>query len=78
MQLDLTGVHGLETAALDGLLAIVRAVRLLGARCALSGLSATAAATLVDMSVELGGVPCFATLKAALATLAPLQRAARR
>lgn len=67
--LDLTGAHALEPAAVDGLLAIAGAVRLLGARCALSGLSPDAAATLVDTGAPLGRTPCFATLKAALAAL---------
>lgn len=68
--LDLTGAQGLETGAVDGLLAVAGAVRLLGARCALSGLSPEVAATLVDLGADLRGTPCFATLKAALAATA--------
>lgn len=76
--LDLTGVVTLEAGAIDGLLAIAGAVRLLGARCALSGLSPTVAATLVESDAQLGDTPCFATLKAALAALAPQPRPAPR
>lgn len=64
--LDLTGVRALDLDAADRLLAVVRAVRLLGSRCCISGLSPAIAGALVGLGVDLGAVESFGTLQSAL------------
>jgi len=64
--LDLTGAVP-ERATAARLAALTRAVALLGARCAISGVSAAFARDLVDLGEDLGPVPTFASLYHALA-----------
>jgi rsbT co-antagonist protein RsbR len=64
--LDLTGVDGIDTASADALIKVVHAVRLLGARCIVSGITPEAAQTLVDLGVELSDLATTRTLKTAL------------
>lgn len=64
--LDLTGAEGLDAAALDHVLQLARAIRLLGARCLISGMSPQAAQVAVDLGVDLRGMAAHATLEGAL------------
>lgn len=63
---DLTGVDIVDTATANHLLKLVRAARLLGTTCALSGISPAVSMTLVGLGVELGELRTFSTLRAAL------------
>ncbi|WP_437806346.1 PAS domain-containing protein [Sorangium sp. So ce1078] len=63
---DLTGVDIVDTATANHLLKLVRAARLLGTTCALSGISPAVSRTLVGLGVELGELRTFSTLRAAL------------
>ncbi|WP_437595694.1 STAS domain-containing protein [Sorangium sp. So ce590] len=63
---DLTGVDIVDTATANHLLKLVRAARLLGTTCALSGISAAVSRMLVGLGVELGELRTFSTLRAAL------------
>ncbi|WP_437313062.1 PAS domain-containing protein [Sorangium sp. So ce385] len=63
---DLTGVDVVDTATANHLLKLVRAARLLGTTCALSGISPAVSSTLVGLGVELGELRTFSTLRAAL------------
>ncbi len=63
---DLTGVDIVDTATANHLLKLVRATRLLGTTCALSGISPAVSRTLVGLGVELGELRTFSTLRAAL------------
>lgn len=64
--LDLTGADAPDAAALDHVLQLSRAVRLLGARCLISGLSPQAAQAAVDLGVDLRGLDAHASLEGAL------------
>jgi anti-anti-sigma regulatory factor len=64
---DLTGAVGLDRGSADDLLRIAGAVRLLGARCVFSGVSADLAASLAGASLDVRGFEAHATLKSALA-----------
>jgi rsbT co-antagonist protein RsbR len=61
--LDVTGVDVLDTLTADHLLRIVRAVELLGARCALTGIRPSVAQTLVELGVEFGSLVTLRSLK---------------
>ncbi|XXX72437.1 PAS domain-containing protein [Sorangium sp. So ce134] len=63
---DLTGVDVVDTATANHLLKLVRAARLLGTTCALSGISPAVSRTLVGLGVELGELRTFSALRAAL------------
>lgn len=64
--LDLTGAADLDAAAADGLLRIVRVVRLQGVSPALSGITPRLAHVILAAGLDLGGVPCFQSLEHAL------------
>jgi len=64
--LDLTGVASVDRTTADGLWAMVRAARLLGARCMISGVSPDVARTFIALDVNLGGFSMFRDLHSAL------------
>lgn len=64
--LDLTGVERLDAQALGYLLSIVRATRLLGSRCVLSGISPEVASSIVDLGAGDIGARSFVKLRDAL------------
>jgi rsbT co-antagonist protein RsbR len=66
--LDVTGVQVLDTATADHLLKIVRAVELLGAKCALTGIRPAVAQTLVELGVGFGSLVTQRNLKHGLRT----------
>lgn len=63
---DLTAVETVDAAVAEHLVAILRAVGLLGARGVLSGIRPAVAQALVGLSADLGGVPTLPDLRAAL------------
>jgi rsbT co-antagonist protein RsbR len=63
---DLTGVEILDTATADRFASLARAVRMLGARCIVTGIQPAVAQTMVAMGVDLGGVETFRNLAHAL------------
>ncbi len=64
--LDLTGVDAMDTSAADHLLKVVRAARLLGTRCVMSGISPSMAQTIVGLELDLSELQSFSTLESAL------------
>ncbi|WP_394843942.1 STAS domain-containing protein [Pendulispora brunnea] len=64
--LDLTGVDAMDTSAADHLLKVVRAARLLGTRCVISGISPDMAQTIVGLELDLAELSSFSTLESAL------------
>ncbi len=77
--LDLTGAEGVDSSALDHLVQLARAVKLLGARCFISGMSPQAAEVAADLGVDLRALSTHATLEGALqAALAGRLRAPGR
>lgn len=69
--LDLTGVGELDASTAQHLVALIRAVRLLGAEGVLTGVSPAIAETMVKLGVEVGGLVVRATLREALQRCIP-------
>ncbi|HVJ15547.1 MAG TPA: STAS domain-containing protein [Polyangiaceae bacterium] len=64
--IDVTGIEVMDTQSADHFLRMARAVSLLGAQCALSGVHPNIARTIVHMGVELQGLKCYRTMREAL------------
>jgi methyl-accepting chemotaxis protein len=60
--LDITGVDALDAEAAEGLISIVRAVELVGARCVFTGVSASVARAVVGNGIGFGGLVTRRTL----------------
>ena len=65
--LDFTGLSHIDTQTVAHFTGLARAIRLLGARCMLSGVSASIARTLVGLGVDIGDMPSLPSVAAALA-----------
>lgn len=76
--LDLTGLREVDTHAATALLYAAQAARLLGAQVVLSGISARAAETLVDLNADLHGLRTVASLGQALRLVADQRNATDR
>jgi rsbT co-antagonist protein RsbR len=64
--IDITGIEVMDTRTADHFLRMAKAVRLLGARCVLTGINPNIAQTIVHMGVDLTGVECHRSLRDAL------------
>ena len=65
--LDVTGVPTLDADVAGALLGCARAVRMLGARTLLTGISVELAQTLVELDADLSGIVTLSTLQAGIA-----------
>jgi len=74
---DITGIDVMDTRTADHFLRMSRAVRLLGARCMLSGVNPMIAQTMVHMGVEMHGIEFHRSLRDALKVHLPLVEKAR-
>jgi rsbT co-antagonist protein RsbR len=63
---DVTGVPLVDTQTAGHLLRVVRAAGLLGARCILTGVSPSVAATVVSLGLDLSSIVTMRNLKAGL------------
>ncbi|MFD3675782.1 STAS domain-containing protein [Streptomyces sp. NPDC058613] len=64
--IDITGVPTVDTAVAEHLMHTVRAVRLMGAECVISGIRPTIAQTIAHLGIDLSGTLTEATLADAL------------
>jgi len=64
--LDITGVEVVDTSTADYLIKVVRASRLIGARCVLTGLSPAIAQTLVQIGADLSSITTLRSLREGL------------
>lgn len=64
--LDVTGVETIDTSTADNFVRIVRAVQLLGAQGVIAGIGPLVAQTIVDLGVDLTGIPTYSNLREAL------------
>ena len=64
--LDLTGVPMVDTATAQHLVRTIKAIRLMGAECLISGIKPQIAQTMVTLGVDLGEVQTRSTLASAL------------
>jgi rsbT co-antagonist protein RsbR len=71
--LDLTAISLLDTEAANHLLKLTSGVRLLGARCILSGIRADVAHTLVSLGISWANIQTVASLRDGMAYLHELQ-----
>lgn len=63
---DITGITVMDTGTADHLLRMVKAVRLLGAQCILTGISPIIAQTIVQLGIDVTGVTTYRSLREAL------------
>ncbi|AKU93615.1 RsbR, positive regulator of sigma-B [Labilithrix luteola] len=64
--IDITGIQVMDTATADHFLRMTKSVRLLGARCLLTGVNPSIAQTVVHMGVDLSGLDVHRSLRVAL------------
>jgi rsbT co-antagonist protein RsbR len=64
--IDITGIEVMDTGTADHFIRMAKAIRLLGARCVVTGISPTIAQTIVHMGVRLDGVTTRRSLRDAL------------
>jgi rsbT co-antagonist protein RsbR len=64
--IDITGIQVMDTQAVDHFLRMARAVRLLGARCVLSGVHPNVSQTIVHMGLDMRGVETHRSMRDAL------------
>lgn len=64
--IDITGIQVMDTRVVDHFVHMARAVRLLGARCALSGVHPNVSRTIVQMGIDLQGIETHRSLRDAL------------
>jgi rsbT co-antagonist protein RsbR len=64
--IDITGIDTMDTRAADNFVRMARSVRLLGAKCILSGVHPTIARTVVQLGIDLSGIESYRTMKDAL------------
>ena len=71
--LDITGIQVMDTRAVDHFLRTARAVRLLGARCVLSGVHPNVSQTIVHMGMDLKGIETHRSMREALSQVVGAQ-----
>jgi rsbT co-antagonist protein RsbR len=76
--LDITGIQVMDTRVVDHFLRMARAVRLLGARCLLSGVHPNVSQTIVHMGMDLSGIETHRSMREALQHIVALRRKASR
>ncbi len=64
--IDVTGIESMDTRACDNFVRMARSVRLLGAKCALSGVHPNTARVIVQLGVDLSGIESYRTMREAL------------
>ena len=64
--IDITGIEVMDTRTVDHFLRMAKAVRLLGAECALTGVNPHIAQTVVAMGIDFSGIATHRSLRDAL------------
>ncbi len=64
--IDITGIEVMDTRTVDHFIRMAKAVRLLGAECALTGTNPHIAQTVVNMGIDLANVVTYRSLRDAL------------
>jgi rsbT co-antagonist protein RsbR len=64
--IDITGIQVMDTRVVDHFIHMARAVRLLGARCVLTGVHPNVSRTIVHMGIDLQGVETHRSMRDAL------------
>ncbi len=64
--IDITGIEVMDTRTVDHFIRMAKAIRLLGAECAITGLSPHIAQTVVHMGLDLSDITTYRSLRNAL------------
>jgi rsbT co-antagonist protein RsbR len=64
--IDITGIEAMDTRAADNFVRMARSVRLLGAKCVLSGVHPNIARSIVELGVDLSGIESYRSIREAL------------
>jgi rsbT co-antagonist protein RsbR len=64
--IDITGIEVMDTRTVDHFMRMAKSMRLLGAHCALTGINANIAQTVVHMGVDITNIVIYRTLRDAL------------
>lgn len=64
--IDVTGIDVMDTRASDNFVRMARSVRLLGAKCVLSGVHPNIARTIVQLGIDLSGIESYRSMRDAL------------
>jgi rsbT co-antagonist protein RsbR len=64
--IDITGVEVMDTRASDNFIRMARSVRLLGAKCVLSGVHPNIARTIIQLGIDLSGIESYRSLREVL------------
>jgi rsbT co-antagonist protein RsbR len=65
--IDITGIEAMDARASDNFVRMARSVRLLGAKCVVSGVHPNIARTIVQLGVDLHGIESYRSTREALA-----------
>lgn len=76
--IDITGIEVMDTRASDNFVRMARSVRLLGAKCVLSGVHPNIARTIVQLGVDLSGIESYRSTREALLHFVKTSQAATR
>jgi len=76
--IDITGIEVMDTRASDNFVRMARSVRLLGAKCVLSGVHPNIARTIVQLGVDLSGIESYRSTREALLHFVKTTQAATR
>ena len=71
--IDITGIQVMDTRVVDHFLRMARAVRLMGARCVLSGVHPNVSQTIVHMGLDLRGIETHRSMRDALSAFVGLR-----
>jgi rsbT co-antagonist protein RsbR len=64
--IDITGIEVMDTRTVDHFMRMAKSMRLLGAHCALTGINANIAQTVVHMGVDINNIVMYRSLRDAL------------
>ena len=64
--IDITGIDVMDTSTVDHFIRMAKSIRMLGAKCMLTGMSPPIAQTMVNMGIDLRGLTTCRTLRDAL------------
>ena len=76
--IDVTGIDVMDTRASDNFVRMARSVRLLGAKCVLSGVHPNIARTIVHLGIDLSGIESYRSMRDALYRYVRTQQRQRR
>lgn len=75
--IDITGIEVMDTRTVDHFMRMAKSMRLLGAHCALTGINANIAQTVVHMGVDITNIVMYRTLRDALVRIVAGQGSTR-